>query len=125
MSGVRSERPLMKLWSLMRPCSHLLTVLFWIECILLLLLFSQSNRAYYYVILVLVLSVCLHYLTLLLNNIVDFSEMKKLLDKLVVLKLNGGLGTTMGCTGPKYVSAINMVLITYFCNCFDNLRAQL
>ncbi|KAJ4828789.1 hypothetical protein Tsubulata_010802 [Turnera subulata] len=28
---------------------------------------------------------------------------KKLLDKLVVLKLNGGLGTTMGCTGPKSV----------------------
>ncbi|RWW14580.1 hypothetical protein GW17_00021641 [Ensete ventricosum] len=27
---------------------------------------------------------------------------KKLLDKLAVLKLNGGLGTTMGCTGPKY-----------------------
>jgi UTP--glucose-1-phosphate uridylyltransferase len=25
------------------------------------------------------------------------------LDKLVVLKLNGGLGTTMGCTGPKSV----------------------
>ncbi|XP_031495700.1 UTP--glucose-1-phosphate uridylyltransferase [Nymphaea colorata] len=31
------------------------------------------------------------------------SETKKLLDKLVVLKLNGGLGTTMGCTGPKSV----------------------
>uniref|UniRef100_A0A2P2M0J3 UTP--glucose-1-phosphate uridylyltransferase n=3 Tax=Rhizophora mucronata TaxID=61149 RepID=A0A2P2M0J3_RHIMU len=30
-------------------------------------------------------------------------ETKKLLDKLVVLKLNGGLGTTMGCTGPKSV----------------------
>ena len=30
------------------------------------------------------------------------SEIKNLLDKLVVLKLNGGLGTTMGCTGPKY-----------------------
>ncbi|KAL6993282.1 UTP--glucose-1-phosphate uridylyltransferase [Sarracenia purpurea var. burkii] len=30
-------------------------------------------------------------------------EIKKLLDKLVVLKLNGGLGTTMGCTGPKSV----------------------
>lgn len=30
------------------------------------------------------------------------SEVKNLLDKLVVLKLNGGLGTTMGCTGPKY-----------------------
>nr|CAB3445322.1 unnamed protein product [Digitaria exilis] len=28
---------------------------------------------------------------------------KKLLDKLAVLKLNGGLGTTMGCTGPKSV----------------------
>ncbi|GMN42319.1 hypothetical protein TIFTF001_011535 [Ficus carica] len=28
-------------------------------------------------------------------------EVKELLDKLVVLKLNGGLGTTMGCTGPK------------------------
>ncbi|THG01692.1 hypothetical protein TEA_023710 [Camellia sinensis var. sinensis] len=27
----------------------------------------------------------------------------RLLDKLVVLKLNGGLGTTMGCTGPKSV----------------------
>ncbi|KNC83634.1 UTP-glucose-1-phosphate uridylyltransferase [Sphaeroforma arctica JP610] len=26
-----------------------------------------------------------------------------LLDKLVVVKLNGGLGTTMGCTGPKSV----------------------
>ena len=28
---------------------------------------------------------------------------KSALDKLVVLKLNGGLGTTMGCTGPKSV----------------------
>jgi len=34
---------------------------------------------------------------------VDLEETKKLLDKLVVLKLNGGLGTTMGCTGPKWV----------------------
>ncbi|KAM0905122.1 hypothetical protein ACQ4PT_017562 [Festuca glaucescens] len=33
----------------------------------------------------------------------DLNEMKALLDKLVVLKLNGGLGTTMGCTGPKSV----------------------
>ncbi|KAI5408144.1 hypothetical protein KIW84_054109 [Lathyrus oleraceus] len=33
----------------------------------------------------------------------DSSEVKNLLDKLVVLKLNGGLGTTMGCTGPKSV----------------------
>ncbi|CAN6572672.1 unnamed protein product [Malus baccata var. baccata] len=33
----------------------------------------------------------------------DPEEIKKLLDKLVVLKLNGGLGTTMGCSGPKSV----------------------
>ncbi|CAK9143451.1 unnamed protein product [Ilex paraguariensis] len=33
----------------------------------------------------------------------DPEETKKLLNKLVVLKLNGGLGTTMGCTGPKSV----------------------
>ncbi|XP_057433258.1 UTP--glucose-1-phosphate uridylyltransferase-like [Lotus japonicus] len=33
----------------------------------------------------------------------DSSQVKNLLDKLVVLKLNGGLGTTMGCTGPKSV----------------------
>jgi UTP--glucose-1-phosphate uridylyltransferase len=31
----------------------------------------------------------------------DLDATKALLDKLVVLKLNGGLGTTMGCTGPK------------------------
>lgn len=42
-------------------------------------------------------------LTILINA--DPAETKKLLDKLVVLKLNGGLGTTMGCTGPKYVFA--------------------
>ena len=28
-------------------------------------------------------------------------EVKNLLDKLAVVKLNGGLGTTMGCSGPK------------------------
>lgn len=33
----------------------------------------------------------------------DLDATKALLDKLVVLKLNGGLGTTMGCTGPKSV----------------------
>lgn len=30
-------------------------------------------------------------------------KIKPLLDKLVVVKLNGGLGTSMGCTGPKSV----------------------
>ena len=31
---------------------------------------------------------------------------KKMLDKLVVVKLNGGLGTSMGCRGPKSVIAV-------------------
>ncbi|XP_064602131.1 UTP--glucose-1-phosphate uridylyltransferase-like isoform X2 [Liolophura sinensis] len=31
----------------------------------------------------------------------DLRDVKSLLDKLVVIKLNGGLGTSMGCTGPK------------------------
>ena len=30
-------------------------------------------------------------------------EMRSMLDKLVVVKLNGGLGTSMGCKGPKSV----------------------
>lgn len=30
-------------------------------------------------------------------------EIKKLLNQLVIIKLNGGLGTTMGCTGPKSI----------------------
>jgi len=34
---------------------------------------------------------------------VDKSKISQLGNKLVVLKLNGGLGTTMGCTGPKSV----------------------
>jgi hypothetical protein len=36
-----------------------------------------------------------------------------LLDKLVVLKLNGGLGTTMGCTGPKYVNFCSLCLVHF------------
>ena len=32
---------------------------------------------------------------------VDQSKAKELLSKLVVVKLNGGLGTSMGCVGPK------------------------
>jgi len=42
-----------------------------------------------------------NYYFVLFYRIEDASETKYLLDKLVVLKLNGGLGTTMGCTGPK------------------------
>ena len=33
----------------------------------------------------------------------DQCDIKSLLEKLVVVKLNGGLGTTMGCEGPKSV----------------------
>jgi UTP--glucose-1-phosphate uridylyltransferase len=41
----------------------------------------------------------------------DLEETKKLLNKLAVLKLNGGLGTTMGCTGPKYVFSSHQSLL--------------
>ena len=34
------------------------------------------------------------------------SQAKALLDKLVVLKLNGGLGTTIGCVGPKSLISV-------------------
>lgn len=30
-------------------------------------------------------------------------QIRAMLDKLVVIKLNGGLGTSMGCHGPKSV----------------------
>lgn len=30
-------------------------------------------------------------------------EIRALLNKLVVVKLNGGLGTSMGCKGPKSI----------------------
>ncbi|KAG1671434.1 UTP--glucose-1-phosphate uridylyltransferase [Nymphon striatum] len=33
----------------------------------------------------------------------SISSIKAMLDKLVVVKLNGGLGTSMGCTGPKSI----------------------
>ena len=34
------------------------------------------------------------------------AEIKAMLDKLVVVKLNGGLGTSMGCKGPKSVIVV-------------------
>lgn len=40
----------------------------------------------------------------LLEENVD--DVKDLLDKLIVVKLNGGLGTTMGCQGPKSVISV-------------------
>jgi UTP--glucose-1-phosphate uridylyltransferase len=36
----------------------------------------------------------------------NLDDVKELLDKLIVVKLNGGLGTTMGCQGPKSVISV-------------------
>ncbi len=36
----------------------------------------------------------------------NLDDTKYLLDKLIVVKLNGGLGTTMGCQGPKSVISV-------------------
>ncbi len=36
----------------------------------------------------------------------DPATIKKQLEKLVVVKLNGGLGTSMGCKGPKSIIAV-------------------
>jgi UTP--glucose-1-phosphate uridylyltransferase len=43
------------------------------------------------------------------DQVIHYDDIKKadgasnVLDKLVVLKLNGGLGTSMGCVGPKSI----------------------
>ncbi|UJR33687.1 hypothetical protein I4U23_021116 [Adineta vaga] len=36
----------------------------------------------------------------------DINDAKDLLNKLIVVKLNGGLGTTMGCQGPKSIISV-------------------
>jgi UTP--glucose-1-phosphate uridylyltransferase len=36
----------------------------------------------------------------------NVQDAKDLLNKLIVVKLNGGLGTTMGCRGPKSVISV-------------------
>ena len=36
----------------------------------------------------------------------NVEDAKDLLNKLIVVKLNGGLGTTMGCQGPKSVISV-------------------
>ncbi|KAF3528402.1 hypothetical protein DY000_02043985 [Brassica cretica] len=66
-------------------------------------------------------SLILEWCLCLLQTMVDVSETKNLLEKLFVLKLNGGLGTTMGCTCPnsfwKYISACSFSLILEWCLC--------
>jgi UTP--glucose-1-phosphate uridylyltransferase len=41
-----------------------------------------------------------------LSNAREDSKISELLSKLVVVKLNGGLGTSMGCKGPKSVISV-------------------
>ena len=41
-----------------------------------------------------------------LEAAVDDVARKELLDKLIVVKLNGGLGTSMGCKGPKSLISV-------------------
>lgn len=36
----------------------------------------------------------------------SINQIRGMLDKLVVIKLNGGLGTSMGCQGPKSVISV-------------------
>lgn len=36
----------------------------------------------------------------------ETNAIKALLNKLVVVKLNGGLGTSMGCKGPKSIISV-------------------
>ena len=43
----------------------------------------------------------------------DQSDIKSLLEKLVVVKLNGGLGTTMGCEGPKSVIKVGAIITIF------------
>nr|XP_045620646.1 UTP--glucose-1-phosphate uridylyltransferase-like isoform X1 [Procambarus clarkii] len=40
----------------------------------------------------------------------DSAHVKNMLDKLVVVKLNGGLGTSMGCQGPKSIIPVRSEL---------------
>ncbi len=40
----------------------------------------------------------------------DTSKIRDMLNKMVVVKLNGGLGTSMGCTGPKSVIPVRSEL---------------
>jgi len=41
-----------------------------------------------------------------LTNVTDIERIREALGKLVVIKLNGGLGTSMGCTGPKSLISV-------------------
>ena len=38
-----------------------------------------------------------------LDEISDYETIRAMLNQLVVVKLNGGLGTSMGCSGPKSI----------------------
>ena len=40
----------------------------------------------------------------------ETAKIRDMLNKIVVVKLNGGLGTSMGCTGPKSVIPVRSEL---------------
>ena len=57
------------------------------------------------------------------NDIINYSDLsinfdKKILNKVAILKLNGGLGTSMGCNGPKSTIKIknNLSFLDIICN---------
>lgn len=54
------------------------------------------------------------------NNFTSVSEIKSYLESIVVLKLNGGLGTSMGCTGPK-----SMIVVKDGLNFIDIICLQI
>ncbi|TMW42517.1 hypothetical protein DOY81_012403, partial [Sarcophaga bullata] len=60
-------------------------------------------------------------------------QIRTMLDKLVVIKLNGGLGTSMGCHGPKsqhlnktYDANVPLVLMNplHSCICFPRISRE-
>ena len=49
----------------------------------------------------------------------DPNLIHEMLDKLVILKLNGGLGTTMGCTGESLCMCVGLCAGMYACVCMS------
>ena len=103
LSGVRFKLPPMKLSS--RTTS-------WRLHLMVMILNSRSFSTELLVISDFVFGFHLKANKLWVNLNPDPAEIKSLLDKLVVLKLNGGLGTTMGCTGPKYILTLYFAGLT-------------
>ena len=50
----------------------------------------------------------------------DISSINKIMNKIAIIKLNGGLGTSMGCNKAK--SLINIRIDTNFIDCIISIR---